>query len=89
MNLGSGVEISIRDVIQQVAKIVGHDLEIVVEDRRVRPQKSEVSRLQAESSKALRLAGWRAEVPLDDGLRRTADWIEAHLDEYRTQEYAV
>ena len=56
---------------------------------RVRPEKSEVSRLQAESSKALQLAGWRAEVSLDEGLRRTADWIEAHLDEYRTQEYAV
>jgi NAD dependent epimerase/dehydratase len=89
VNLGTGVEISIRDVILQVSKIVGHDLEILVEDRRVRPQKSEVSRLQAESSKALHLAGWRAEVPLDEGLRRTADWIEAHLDEYRTREYAV
>ena len=89
VNLGSGVEISIRDVFQKVAKIVGHDLEILVEDRRVRPEKSEVSRLQAESSKALQLAGWRAEVPLDEGLRRTSEWIEAHLDEYRTQEYAV
>ena len=89
VNLGTGVEISIRDVILQVSKIVGHDLEILVEDRRVRPQKSEVSRLQAESSKALHLAGWRAEVALDEGLRRTADWIEAHLDEYRTREYAV
>ena len=89
MNLGSGVETSIRDVIQQVAKIVGHDLEIIVEDRRVRPEKSEVSRLHAESSKALQLAGWRAEVSLDEGLRRTTQWIKAHLDTYRTQEYAV
>ncbi len=89
VNLGTGVEISIRDVIQQVSKIVGHDLEVVVEDRRVRPKKSEVSRLHAESSKALQLAGWRAEVSLDEGLRRTTDWIDAHLDAYRTQEYAV
>lgn len=89
VNLGTGVEVSVREVILQVSKIVGHDLEILVENRRIRPQKSEVSRLQAENSKALRLAGWRAEVPLDEGLRRTADWIEAHLDEYRTQEYAV
>jgi NAD dependent epimerase/dehydratase len=89
VNLGSGVETSIRDVIEQVAKIVGHDLEILVEDRRVRPEKSEVSRLHAESSKALQLAGWRAEVSLDEGLRRTTNWIEAHMDAYRTQEYAV
>ena len=89
INLGSGVETSIRDVIEQVEKIVGHDLEIILEDRRVRPEKSEVSRLHAESSKALELAGWRAEVALDEGLRRTTNWIEAHLDSYRTQEYAV
>lgn len=89
VNLGSGVDVSIRDVIHQVAQIVGHELEIVVEDRRVRPEKSEVSRLQAESSKARDLAGWRAEIPLDEGLRRTTQWIEAHLDAYRTQEYAV
>jgi NAD dependent epimerase/dehydratase len=89
VNLGSGVEVSIRDVIHQVSQIVGHELEIFVEDRRVRPEKSEVSRLQAESSKALALAGWRAEVSLDEGLRRTTQWIEAHLDAYRTQEYAV
>jgi NAD dependent epimerase/dehydratase len=89
VNLGSGVETTIRDVIQQIAGIVGRDLEVIVEDRRVRPEKSEVSRLHAESSKALHLAGWRAEVSLDEGLRRTTDWIEAHLDAYRTQEYAV
>ena len=89
VNLGSGVETSIRDVIEQVAKIVGRDLEIIVEDRRVRPETSEVSRLHAESSKALQLAGWRAEVSLDEGLQRTTQWIEAHLDRYRTQDYAV
>ena len=89
VNLGSGVETSIRDVIQQVTRIVGHDLEIIVEDRRVRPGKSEVTRLHAESSKALQLAGWRAEVSLDEGLRRTVEWIEAHIDAYRTKEYAV
>lgn len=89
VNVGSGVEVSIRDIVQRVAKIVGHDLDIVVENRRVRPQKSEVSRLQADSSKALELAGWRTEVSLDEGLRRTTDWIRAHIDEYRIQEYAV
>jgi dTDP-glucose 4,6-dehydratase len=89
VNLGTGVEVSIRDVILRVSEIVGHDLEISVEDRRVRPKKSEVSRLQADSSKALQLADWRAEVSLDEGLRRTTEWIEAHLDQYRIEEYAV
>ncbi len=89
VNLGSGTEVSIGDIVAKVAKIVGRELEVAVDDQRVRPQKSEVSRLQADSTKALKLAGWHAEVSLDEGLRRTSEWIRAHLHEYRTEEYAV
>jgi dTDP-glucose 4,6-dehydratase len=89
VNLGSGTEVSIGDIVARVGEIVGRDLKVAVDDRRVRPEKSEVSRLHADSSKALKLAGWRAEVSLDDGLRRTSEWIQAHLHEYRTEEYAV
>jgi NAD dependent epimerase/dehydratase len=89
VNLGSGVEVSIGDVVAKVGAIVGRELEVAADDQRMRPQKSEVSRLHADSAKALRLAGWRAEVSLDEGLARTTEWIRAHLHEYRTQEYAV
>lgn len=89
VNLGSGIEVSIGDVVAKVGEIVGRDLEVAADDRRMRPAKSEVSRLHADSSKALRLAGWRAEVSLDEGLRRTTEWIKSHLHEYRTEEYAV
>jgi NAD dependent epimerase/dehydratase len=89
VNIGSGTEVTIGDIVAKVEKIVGHELEVAVDDRRLRPEKSEVSRLLADSSKALKLAGWSAEVSLDEGLGRTVDWIRAHLDEYRTKEYAV
>jgi dTDP-glucose 4,6-dehydratase len=89
VNLGSGTEVSIGDIVAKVGDIVGHELEVEEEVRRVRPEKSEVVRLLADSSKARLLAGWRAEVSLDEGLRRTTEWIEAHLHEYRTREYAV
>ena len=55
----------------------------------MRPEKSEVSRLLSDSSKAYRIAGWRASTMLDDGLRQTVDWIREHIDLYRPQEYAV
>src|ERR1700722_758245 len=70
-------------------EIIGHKLDVVVDDQRLRPKKSEVSRLLGDSSKAQQLAGWRAEVSLDEGLRRTSEWIQSHLHEYRTQEYAI
>jgi NAD dependent epimerase/dehydratase len=89
VNVGSGIEVSIGDIVAKVAEIMGHELDVVVDDQRLRPKKSEVSRLLGDSSKAQQLAGWRAEVSLDEGLRRTSEWIRSHLHEYRTQEYAI
>lgn len=89
VNLGSSTEVSIRDVVANVGAIVGRELAVEGDEQRMRPAKSEVSRLHSDSSKALRLAGWRAEVPLDQGLRRTTEWIQQHMDLYRPREYAV
>lgn len=89
VNAGSGREIAISDVVQKVAEITGRELDVETDAQRVRPEASEVSRLLSDSSKAERLAGWRAETSLDDGLRRTVDWIREHIDLYRPDEYAV
>ena len=89
VNLGSGTEVSIRDVVANVGAIVGRELTVEGDEQRMRPAKSEVSRLHSDSSKALRLAGWRAEVPLEQGLRRTTEWIQRYMDLYRPREYAV
>ena len=89
VNIGSGEEVSIREIVRKAGEIVGHELTVEGDDQRLRPAKSEVSRLHSDSSKADRLAGWRAEVALDDGLRRTADWIREHQELYRPKEYAV
>lgn len=89
VNAGSGEEVSIREIVERVGRIVGRELVVEGDAQRSRPAASEVSRLHSDSSKALRLAGWRAETSLDDGLRATTEWIGAHLDLYRPQEYAV
>jgi dTDP-glucose 4,6-dehydratase len=89
VNAGSGSEVSIREIVQKVGQIVGRELLVEGDEQRMRPAKSEVSRLHSDSSKAARLAGWKPEVSLDEGLRRTTDWIREHIDLYRPKEYAV
>jgi dTDP-glucose 4,6-dehydratase len=89
VNVGSGSEVSIREIVERTGAIVGRTLDVEGDERRIRPAASEVSRLHSDSSRALRLAGWRAEVSLDEGLRRTTDWIRQHIDLYRPKEYAV
>jgi dTDP-glucose 4,6-dehydratase len=89
VNVGSGTDVSIGEIVEQVESIVGHPLEVAEDAQRIRPEKSEVTRLLADSTLARELAGWAPQVSLDQGLRRTIEWIAAHLDEYRPHEYAV
>jgi dTDP-glucose 4,6-dehydratase len=89
INAGSGSEVAISEVVRRIAEITSRELEVETDEQRLRPKDSEVSRLLSDSSKAERLAGWRAETTLDDGLRRTVEWIREHIDLYRPKEYAV
>ena len=46
-----------------------------IEVRKTAARKGEVRRNYADTSKAQRMLGWKAEVGLDEGLRRTVDWF--------------
>ena len=63
--------------------------EIVSKDARVRPEKSEVMRLVASNEKAKELLGWSPQVSLDEGLARTIEFVKAHPDLYRPEEYTI
>ena len=89
VNIGSGREISIGALIELLFEVTGQRKEIVVEDERVRPTGSEVHRLLCDNTRAREWAGWKPEVPLEEGLRATADWVRHNLGELRTSEYHV
>ncbi|RJQ51974.1 MAG: SDR family NAD(P)-dependent oxidoreductase [Actinobacteria bacterium] len=83
-NIGTGREISIGDVAAKIVEIVGKDVPIVREEERVRPPRSEVEQLVADASKAESLLGWKPAVPLEEGLRRTVEWVSQHIERYKT-----
>ncbi len=89
INLGSGETIRVGDLVQKVFEIVGREPEIVMDSARIRPEKSEVMKLLASNKKAQEEIGWEPTVMLDQGLRRTIDWIAAHLDLYQPDKYAI
>ena len=70
INLGSGFEIAIGDLAQEIAAIAGAPLSIERDQQRLRPAKSEVERLFSDNGKAARLLGWRPEHGGIEGLRR-------------------
>ncbi len=89
INLGSGCEISIGDLAEKIACLVGHEVTITQDGERLRPRKSEVERLLSQNAKARELTGWRPEIDFDEGLKRTISWIAAHLDFYDPGRYRI
>ena len=88
INIGSGREISMGELVQVILSIMGEKAEILKDNRRVRPEKSEVDRLMCDNSKARKLLGWEPRISLKEGLERTIDWFKSHVGEYRTN-YAI
>jgi dTDP-glucose 4,6-dehydratase len=89
INLGTGTDISIRDLVKTICTLVGVDCPIVQEEERVRPAGSEVERLCAGNRMAEELLGWNPQVSLGQGLQRTLEWIRTNLGSYRVGVYAL
>jgi GDP-L-fucose synthase len=70
VNLGSGEEISIRELADKIARVVGFDGALVWDDSKPDGQ----PRRRLDVSRAEREFGFRAEVFLDEGLERTVAW---------------
>lgn len=89
INIGTGLDVSINDMIKKVVKIIGKDVKVVVDKKRLRPNKSEVTRLLANNEKAKNLLGWRPEISLDKGLKMTVDWMSNNINSYKPKGYNV
>jgi NAD dependent epimerase/dehydratase len=87
INLCSGIETTIGGVVDEVGNILGNKLRVVCDEKRVRPEKSEVMRLLGDGSKAEKLCGFKSQVSLTEGLTRTIEyWRRRAIDnptEYR------
>ena len=56
--------------------IIGSNIEIISDESRIRPEKSEVNRLIADNSKIKSLTTWEDQIAFRDGLEKTVNWIE-------------
>lgn len=88
-NLGTGSEITVGDLANEIISIIGKPVEIEVDASRLRPVKSEVQRLLSDNRRAREVLGWQPVVPIREGLSRTIDWIRLHLDRYQADQYQI
>ena len=77
VDLGSGSLISIREIVRQLAKVIGNGIEPefgALPDRPMEPTRT------ARTADALARIGWKPEVSLQEGLKRTVDWYRRELE---------
>jgi GDP-L-fucose synthase len=74
VNLGSGNEISIRDLANLIARLTHYTGKIVWDASKPNGQ----PRRGLDVSRAERYFGFKAQVPFEEGLRRTIEWYENH-----------
>ena len=89
VNLGTNADISIGELAQKIFELLGCSPRIVTDSERVRPSKSEVNQLWADNRQAKALFDWSPQVSLEEGLRQTIAWVQAHIDHYHPEEYQV
>jgi GDP-L-fucose synthase len=72
VNIGTGSEISIRELAELVAELTGYDGELVWDTSKPNGQ----PRRRLDTSRAERLFGFRAKISLREGLERTVAWYQ-------------
>jgi len=73
VNLGTGVEIEIRDLVQKIKKLVGYEGEIIWDGSKPDGQ----PRRRLDTERAWREFGFRAKTDLDAGLEKTIEWYRS------------
>jgi NAD dependent epimerase/dehydratase len=93
INIGSNFEASIGDTAHAIAKVMGTEIEIISDEQRLRPEKSEVERLWASNEKAGELLGWHPKYDglegFHRGLEETVAWFSksSNLKSYKSDIY--
>ncbi len=77
INISTGRDISIGELARKIIDIIDPTAEIASDEERMRPQKSEVMRLQGDNSRLRELTGWAPETTIDEGLKKTVEWFRS------------
>jgi nucleoside-diphosphate-sugar epimerase len=73
VNIGSDNSCSVRDLVAEIARLMGRPGVRIVEDAR-RLRIKDIPAFRCDNLLLRRLTGWKPQVSLQDGLARTIDW---------------
>ena len=88
-NVGSGQETSIGQLADIILRLLRSSARVETDEQRRRPKRSEVERLVCDNRKARTLLDWTPKTSLEEGLRRTIEWMRRHVERYKPRLYNV
>jgi dTDP-glucose 4,6-dehydratase len=88
-NIGMNKEISMYDLAEKIADLMGEKIEFKTEGLRVRSQSSEVERLLCDNTKLLQYTDWTPSYDLVSGLSETINWLREHHKLYKSDLYNI
>lgn len=91
VNVCSNYEISMRDTLELIARLMHAEVEFVEDTQRLRPKNSEVFRLWGDNAKIKSLTGFEPAYTIESGLQETIDWFSdpENLKKYKADIYNV
>lgn len=89
INIATQMEISIGELATEIINQINPKAQIVCEEQRLRPEKSEVNRLLGSNDKIKVLTDWKPQYTLTQGIQQTIDWIRSNPGVYKTDIYNI
>lgn len=89
INIATQKEISIGELAKELIRQINPEAEIVCDEQRLRPAKSEVERLLGCNQKIRELTTWEPRYTFEQGLAETIEFLKHNMDKYKADIYNV
>lgn len=91
VNIGSNFEISVEETLNIIQELMDSNVELLTDEQRLRPKKSEVLRLWCDNTLLRSLTGFEPQVDIRDGLQQTINWFTEpdNLRQYKSNIYNI
>jgi len=88
-NIGMNKEISMGDLVQKIGQLLGTEIRVTTDEKRIRPKESEVTRLVCDHSKLMDSTDWKSTYDLTSGLQETISWFQNNQTQSHPQNYII
>ncbi len=87
INIATQREISIGQLAEELIRQINPNAQIICDEQRLRPEKSEVNRLLGCNEKIKALTDWQPKFTFEQGLAETIEFFKHNMDKYKTDIY--